>query len=153
MAKDSDGEVDLFKLLTAEMVETISAKQKATLDAIGARLSEVGKALVQLDLSLQKAVYIAPIQHTAHLAMESLIKSMRGPHDAAEVAVTAWKIAEEMHKQAEDTLSKFAASKVDAPELGDAEAHERRDTERPGAIVNGPSDNGSTLRVESPRVL
>jgi hypothetical protein len=129
-------EAEMMKVLTKELVRAVENSQKKTLEALGARLSEVHATLNQLGGTLERLAFLLPVQHTAHLAMEALIKSMRGPHEAEEVAKTAWKIAREMHAEAQ-SLPKFAEIASTVAESTHAE--EREESAREGQNGKGSS--------------
>lgn len=138
-------EGQIFKELAAEMVKAVAAQQKEPLEALAQRLSELGVKIGNIDISLARIGYMVPLQNTAHLAMQALIRSMRGPHEAREIATTAWTLALEMHAAGEEALRKFGENRGVMPESGNAEATERRDTERPGPLPSTDSHDSPAL--------
>jgi hypothetical protein len=143
-------EQEMTKALAAEIVKALETNQENAMKAVGARLSEVHVTLNRLGASLESLAFLLPIQHTAHLAMEALIKSMRGPHEAEELADTAWKIAEKMHARAQATL-KFGGIASAAPESTHVEEPEASAPEAKtgsgSALSPSAGNDVATLRV------
>jgi hypothetical protein len=140
-------DAETMKALVNELAKVLEEKQSKTLQALGARLSEVHTTLNQLGGTLERLAFFIPVEQTAHLAMEALIKSMRGPHEAEDLAKTAFRIAVAMHREAR-ALPKFAETASAAPESTDVEerAESPSEGQKNGASAHTPvSHNSSTL--------
>lgn len=146
MSETDPNEEDIFKKLARELVKQIADQQNKHIRDLNRVLANLGAGLDACLQGIRTVGNITPIHHTAHLAMQALIEGkMRGPHQAEEIAETAWRIAVFMHKYGEQALSKFAEFQGGTPQSGDAEGSEKRDTERPPPPPSNPGDNGPAL--------